>query len=119
MSARAVEMAPAPAARVKEDVKSILNLFWEKFREKYPEVAERYLRPDGRLFDEISGAEIGFDPELNAWIVKMKNYFAIFSRSIVKRFVVIDFLKDMAGLIPDRAVAIQQLLSMAEDALGG
>ena len=119
MSAEAIQTAPAPGfGGDREDAERILKLFAARFQEKYPAVAECYLQSDGALFDKVSGIRIEFDPEVNAWIIRTGNYFAVFSRKIVKRLIIIDFLIEILGLTGERATIIQQLLSMGDDCIG-
>ena len=118
MSAEA-QTAPAPGSGGdRQDAERILKLFAARFREKYPAAAERYLQPNGALLDKVSGVQIEFNPEVNAWIIRLNDYYAVFSRKIVKRLIIIDFLMEVLGLTGERATIIQQLLSMGEDCIG-
>ena len=120
MSAEAIQTAPAPGfGGDREDAERILKLFASRFRQKYPAAAERYLQNDYSLFDKVSGIRIQFDPEVNAWIIRTGNYYAVFSRKIVRRLIIIDFLMQILGLTGERATIIQQLLSMGEDCIRG
>jgi len=97
----------------------IIKRFVSKFRELWPAAAEQYLRPDGSLFDEKSKTKISFQPRCDTWLLETENYpnWTGIPRDVTKTLFLIDLLIDVFGLPPDRAIAVQQLLSMAEDCL--